>query len=246
MTSLVFGGHSPIAISISKVLSKVSKVYHLSRSIDAELRKSFDSNENIELIEMSTDKNNHLLLSEFVDLAYHLNPQNIIFATRYRNSPYNPLHAYELEVMMPAELLTSYSKRKSDCALQSVVILGSPAGTKIIADQNVYYHANKAGLEQVIRFFSVNLEGVRVNGVLPGGFVIKARSQTFYQEHEDLRVAIENFLPNKTFVQVEDIAALVNFLCSNSSKQVNGQLIGVDGGYRNWEESAYLLSRFKQ
>ena len=246
MTCIVIGGHSPIGIAITKKLSHNSKIYHFSRDIDKDLIAAFHSNDNIELMKLPINDKINVIIPDLIDVVLGLNPSQIIFATRFRGNEKDYVAAYELEVVLPAELLNSYRIQKNESSLESVVFLGSPAGTKIVPDQNIYYHTNKASLEQVVRFFAVKLHGVRVNAVLPGGFVAKERSQEFYNTHTEFRNAIESFIPTRNFIQLDDIANVVSFLISDSSKQVNGQMISVDGGYRNWEESAHLISLFRK
>jgi len=241
MSSIVFGGHSPIAIAITKELSALNTVHHITRNPDVELSKQLNNLDKIVLHQLPFDYDNRLDLSLTIKLVLDLNPKTIVFASRYRNQVFDVMDAFRFEIMLPIEILTQVSSNLSQSDLKSVVFLTSPAGSKVVRNQEIYYHTNKAALEQIVRYFSLHMGGVRVNGVSPGSFVMKPRSEEFYKSNPELMNKIKEFIPTSDFVHVHDISKLVKFLTSDESKQINGQIIGIDGGYRNWEESSYLL-----
>lgn len=241
MSSIVFGGHSPIAIAITNELSAVNTVHHITRNPDVELSKQLNNLDKIVLHQLPFDHDNRLDLSQSIKLVLDLNPKTIVFASRYRNQVFDVMDAFRFELMLPIEILTQVNSNLAQSDLKSVVFLTSPAGSKVVRNQEIYYHTNKAALEQIVRYYSLHMGGVRVNGVSPGSFVMKSRSEEFYKSNPELTNKIKEFIPTRDFVHVHDISRLVKFLTSDESKQINGQIIGIDGGYRNWEESSYLL-----
>jgi 3-hydroxybutyrate dehydrogenase len=81
--------------------------------------------------------------------------------------------------------------------------------------------------------------GITANAVCPGYVhtplvdkqipdTMKARNMTREQVIKDVILAAQ---PTKEFVTVEDISALVLFLCSDAGKSINGTPLSIDGGW---------------
>src|SRR5262249_37451934 len=82
-------------------------------------------------------------------------------------------------------------------------------------------------------------DGVTVNCISPGYVwtplvekqipdTMKARNMTREQVINDVLLSAQ---PTKTFVTVDEVAAIVVFLCSAAAKQITGANISVDGGW---------------
>lgn len=73
--------------------------------------------------------------------------------------------------------------------------------------------------------------GITFNCVAPGYIMIKDTGwDKICKENKDKYSEALNELPIGKFLQVEDVANVVTFLCSDLAKGVNGQCIRVDGG----------------
>ncbi|HVZ30202.1 MAG TPA: 3-hydroxybutyrate dehydrogenase [Asticcacaulis sp.] len=81
--------------------------------------------------------------------------------------------------------------------------------------------------------------GITTNAICPGYVhtplvdkqipdTMKARNMTREQVIKDVILAAQ---PTKEFVTVEDISALVLFLCSDAGKSINGAPLSIDGGW---------------
>ena len=81
--------------------------------------------------------------------------------------------------------------------------------------------------------------GITVNAVCPGYVMTplvekqipeqaKARGITEQQVISDVLLAAQ---PTKRFVTVEELAALVNFLCTDDARSITGAMLPVDGGW---------------
>jgi 3-oxoacyl-[acyl-carrier protein] reductase len=90
------------------------------------------------------------------------------------------------------------------------------------------YAASKAGLigftKSVAREFASR--GVTVNALAPG-FIETDMTAVL---KEELKTAILNNIPMKTFGQADDIANAALFLASPASRYITGQVLAVDGG----------------
>jgi 3-oxoacyl-[acyl-carrier protein] reductase len=90
------------------------------------------------------------------------------------------------------------------------------------------YAASKAGVESLTRVLALELgrKGVLANCVAPG-VITTPMSERIRREHgEDIipRIALNRF------GTPEEVASVVNFLCSEEAGYITGQVIRVDGG----------------
>ncbi|MBA4790688.1 MAG: glucose 1-dehydrogenase [Rhizobiales bacterium] len=99
------------------------------------------------------------------------------------------------------------------------------------------YSAAKAGVLGYTRTMAkeVGSEGITVNAIAPG-YVATDFIATFSPEK---RAVITGQNPIGRFCQPEEVGALVAFLCSTQAAFINGALICMDGGKRDfhWGES---------
>jgi 3-oxoacyl-[acyl-carrier protein] reductase len=105
-----------------------------------------------------------------------------------------------------------------------IVVISSTSGQIGQAGQ-VNYSASKAGLIGAAKALAreVGKKNVFVNVVAPG--IIETDMTADLPEKE-----VKTIIPLNRFGKVEDVAATVDFLCSDSQSYIHGQVIGVNGG----------------
>jgi 3-oxoacyl-[acyl-carrier protein] reductase len=105
-----------------------------------------------------------------------------------------------------------------------VVVISSTAGQIGQAGQ-VNYSASKAGLIGAAKALAreVGKKKVYVNVVAPG-FIETDMTENLHKEQ------ILNLIPVSRFGKPEDVASVVNFLCTEENMYIHGQVIGVNGG----------------
>lgn len=105
-----------------------------------------------------------------------------------------------------------------------IVVISSTAGQIGQAGQ-VNYSASKAGLIGAAKALAreVGKKNIFVNVVAPG--VIETEMTEHLPEKE-----MKKMIPVNRFGAVEDVAATVDFLCSDAQSYIHGQVIGVNGG----------------
>ncbi len=79
-------------------------------------------------------------------------------------------------------------------------------------------------------------DNIRVNGVVPGNVngdrmdrVVAAHAATTDQPEDEVRRQYALGVSMQCFVDPEEIADLIVFLCSDQARHISGQIIGVDG-----------------
>jgi (+)-trans-carveol dehydrogenase len=119
----------------------------------------------------------------------------------------------------------------------SIVLTASVAGVKVIAYET-HYVASKHGLVGLMRALAVELapHGIRVNAVAPGGVATAMAESTdlheiFGDEHR-LATFTASFSPllSPYMAAADEIAAVVEFLCSPAARSITGHVVPLDYG----------------
>ncbi len=156
---------------------------------------------------------------------------HLVFCQRYRGKGDDWLG--EIDVSLTAtkiavEMLQDEFVSDGD---KSIVMVSSVFGNYVGEGQSISYHVGKAGLNQMMRFYAVNLgrKGIRVNAITPFTF-LKDESKEFYLKNKPLCELYCKMIPLGRMATSEDSAKAIAFLCSPQASFINGQNIYVDGG----------------
>jgi NAD(P)-dependent dehydrogenase (short-subunit alcohol dehydrogenase family) len=161
-----------------------------------------------------------------------------IFLQRYRGG--GDQWSGEIETTLSAtknivECVSSGFGDNDNC----IIMVGSVFSRYVGEGQALSYHIAKAGLEQMMRYYALNLgkKGVRVNGIMPFTF-LKEESKEFYFNNKELMGLYEKITPLDRMGATEDCSNLIMFLCSPLASFITGQNILIDGGMSlHWPES---------
>jgi NAD(P)-dependent dehydrogenase (short-subunit alcohol dehydrogenase family) len=155
----------------------------------------------------------------------------LVLCQRYRGQ--DEEWAGEIDVSLTASkrVIESLEDRFAKGEDTGIVFVGSVYGDRVGEGQGLSYHVGKAGINQMARYYAVNLgrKGIRTNTVTPSTF-LKEESKNYYLNNKELLGLYEEIIPLGRMATSEDSANVIVFLCSSAAGFVNGQNIWVDGG----------------
>jgi len=211
-TSIVIGGTRGMGSVIADHLSdRGDMVYTVSRS--------------------SSKRENHIKCDISFDCASIIDNIDsidyLVFSHRYRGSDWNEM--FDVNVKSVRNLIElTVSKFKNG---GSVVVISSNASHFVLDEQSAEYHSSRAALDGLMRYYAVKFgkKKVRFNSILPST-LLKPENLDFFTKNNKVRKMIENITPLGRMGEADDIANLVEFLCSPKSSFITGNTFFVDGG----------------
>ncbi|VEN74517.1 conserved hypothetical protein [Candidatus Desulfarcum epimagneticum] len=166
---------------------------------------------------------------------------NLIFFQRFRGKKNDWEGEIEASLTATKNTIEYFTDplKKLTANINAIVVISSNASYLIADEQPLSYHVAKAGLKQLVRYYAVSLgsKNIRVNAVSPGT-VLKDESKEFYLNNQHIVNLYKNITPIGRMGTPQDIANVVDFLCSSKAAFITGQDIVVDGGLSlQWQES---------
>jgi NAD(P)-dependent dehydrogenase (short-subunit alcohol dehydrogenase family) len=168
------------------------------------------------------------VLSEIVSQAGKIN--HLVFFQRFRGS--GPPWEGEIATSLTAtKTVVEALQDKFAEGEKSIVVVSSVAAALISSYAPVGYHAAKAALCQMVRYWAVVLgpRGIRVNCVSPGT-VLKDESKDFFLSDKTVSDLYRKITPLRRFGSAREVAKVIACLCGEQTSFVTGQDIVVDGG----------------
>jgi NAD(P)-dependent dehydrogenase (short-subunit alcohol dehydrogenase family) len=221
--SLVVGGTRGIGSVIAETLTaRGDKVFTASR-------RELKENDGHISVDLSSPKKAARIVYEKLAKDPEFLLDSLVFSQRYRGDNADE----ELIIMVKATESLVVSLLPLFHAGTSIIVLGSNASRFVIAEQSMLYHVIRHGLEGLVRYFAVELgpKGVRINTVLVTT-IIKPENKDFFHgdEGKEIRELIEAITPMRRMGDAQDVANLIEFLCSERGSFITGQSILLDGG----------------
>jgi NAD(P)-dependent dehydrogenase (short-subunit alcohol dehydrogenase family) len=133
---------------------------------------------------------------------------------------------YNTNFYAPLILTRGFAQELSN-ARGSVVNLCSIAGYRVHPFAGAAYATSKAALAALTREMAADMAplGVRVNAIAPGEINTAILSPGTSK-------IVDNDIPMRRLGEVDEVADLVEFLCSDKSSYITGAEIAIDGGQR--------------
>lgn len=233
---LVTGISRGIGKAIAKKLVEegyfVHGTYNTGKTEAEEVKKEL---KNIELYQVDFSKRNQTLelIGKLKDIRFHalVNNAGIFLDDLLINKDLEVWDkTLEINLTVPMLLIKGLNGNLEEGA--SIVNICSIYGTKVMANDSLSYTASKSALASLTKALSVSFAGrkIRVNGVAPGSVDTPINSGMSEESKEN----IIKQTPLREFCRPEYIADIVNFLVSDKSYWINGEVIVADGGQTNF------------
>ncbi len=112
-----------------------------------------------------------------------------------------------------------------------IVTVGSLAGLRANTGQGAHYSVAKAAIHHYSRQLAAELGpyGIRVNCIAPG-WILSSRAIAGGRNTPEVRERLVKEIPLRRLGLPEDCARVVEFLVTDQSDYVTGQVISIDGG----------------
>ncbi len=132
--------------------------------------------------------------------------------------------------MLTQALLPLLEKSASVADPARIVNVGSIVGTRAVGNNAYSYTASKAAVHHLTKVLSNELaaRNITVNAIAPGPF--PSRMMAFVTENEELAALARADVPLGRLGEPDDVAGVLQFLCSRAGAYVNGAIIPLDGG----------------
>jgi 7-alpha-hydroxysteroid dehydrogenase len=142
----------------------------------------------------------------------------------------NLITSLRLSQMTARRMIALAEKSDRSGPTGAIVNLSSIAATHT-QPQLLGYSIASAALDQMTRSLAVVLapKGIRVNAVAFGS-VMSASLRNAFLEHPEYRGEIEHHTPMGRIAEATELAETVQFLVSDASAFMTGQIVTVDGG----------------
>lgn len=156
---------------------------------------------------------------------------HIVFFQRYKGKGDDWTGEIETSLTATKNIIEYLAEQFDNTSENSIVMVSSIVSHFIVNEQPLSYHIGKAGINQMVRYYAVKLgpKGIRVNSVVPAS-ILKEESIDFYLKNERLHELCKKIIPLGRVLISEDVANVIDFLCSSKSSFITGQNIIIDGG----------------
>jgi NAD(P)-dependent dehydrogenase (short-subunit alcohol dehydrogenase family) len=156
----------------------------------------------------------------------------LVFLQRSRESENQWQHEFNISLTVTKEIVELMADRFTGND-RAIVIVSSVNSLLVNNKLPIGYHACKAALESMCRYWAVELgpKGIRCNCVAPGTIHKGGAEWPNKAFHERIT-------PLRRMGSAGEVAAVIAFLASPMSSFVTGQTLTVDGGVSlQWQES---------
>jgi len=142
----------------------------------------------------------------------------------------NVLSSLRLSQMTAKRMIAQAEKAGDEGVIGSIINVSSIAATRTQRGLLAYSMAS-AAIDQMTRSMAVELapKGIRVNAVAFGS-IMSASLQTALKDQPDWRAEIIDGTPMGRIAAPDELAEVMQFLASDASAFMTGQIVTVDGG----------------
>lgn len=220
---LIIGGSSGIGLSLSNMLASNNKVYATYH------HNQIENKENINYIKYDVDTDDldlTALPDEIHGLAYC--PGNLILKPFHRFSDDDFLKDYQTQVLGAVKVIRSVLPKLKNGTLSSIVLFSTIAVQKGFTFHSLV-STSKGAIEGLGKALAAEFAPtIRVNVIAPSLTDTPLAAKLLSTDEKKEFHKKNN--PLKEIGSPEDIAELANFLITEKSSWITGQILHIDGG----------------
>ena len=126
----------------------------------------------------------------------------------------------------------------------SIILLSSITSKLVTLFESVGYHAAKAAINQMTKYFAVQYgpDNIRINTLLPGLISNEYAENSSTEPNASLYAKIAQQIPLRRSGSPADLFQLAYFLASDQSSYITGQEFIIDGGLSLLDQGGLLAS----
>lgn len=241
-TVLITGGSRGIgratALEFAQKGYDVAINYLNSEDVALSLKKELEKQYSIKTLIIKADVSNELevknmvekVISDFGHIDCLVNNAGIAIDTLYEDKTVDNFKKI-LDVNLMGTFLVSreVSKYMLKEKQGSIINISSTNGIDTFYPESIDYDASKAGVISLTKNLALQYAPyIRVNSVAPGWVYTDMNKEL---DQDFISDECKKILVNR-FANASEIAKVVVFLASGDASYVNGEIIRVDGGYR--------------
>ena len=220
---LVIGGSSGIGRDVVKKMTEKNCNVFASFNTNNE----FESNTNYFQLDVIKDELNLDFLPDVIDGVVYC-PGSINLKPFKRISPKDFTEDFELQVVGAIKVIQSVLK-KLDKSENASIVLFSTVAVKLGFNFHTQVASSKGAIEGLTKSLAAELSpNIRVNCIAPSLTKTPLSSKLLNSEEKVVNNA--NRHPLKRIGNCNDISSFVEFLLSENSSWITGQVIQIDGG----------------
>lgn len=233
----IFGSSKPLGKGLSQALGRDHAVTRFSRKTSP----SADTTIGLDLSDVVATRQK--VAHQFAVSR----PDGVVFCQRYR--PANGLSEIDalkagLDVELgPVLAVIDASRASAITKPMSLVLISSVAGFSAHPDISLYYHLLKATTVAATRALAAHnaKDNIRINCVVLGEYQKYPRGSYSQKEQKKFEM-LERFTLSGRICTIPDIVDVVDFLLSDVSRYVTGQVVCLDGGLSGLAAESVLRS----
>lgn len=222
----IFGSSKALGSSLTEALRVHHRVTCFSRTVPGSAPDTV-------AIDFSDLESTQRMIAEFFEL---LPPDGAVFCQRYRpeGTELSDLEALKagLDVeLAPVLALMGAAQSSVSPRPLSIILISSVAGASAHLDVPLYYHLLKAITLSATRTLAAQgaANSLRVNCIVLGEFQ-KYPRETYTCGEQEKYNRLGDFALSGRICNISDIVGVIEFLLSDQSSYLTGQVLHIDGG----------------
>ena len=222
---LVTGSEGLIGKKITKYLKKknivlgIDKKNNIDLNNELHVEKFFKKNNNFNYLINLHGANEHV--------AYKINKLNKKFNNDkeyFDHFFYNNVFSFYLT----NKYFIKYCKKGEGIVnFSSIFSLLSPKHKIYEEPKNIFYVSSKFAVNGITKYFATKYgKKININTIASHGVE--------WKQPKNFKKKLIYHIPKNRMMKIEDLYGVLDLLCSNQNKYINGSTIIVDGGYSAW------------